>query len=192
MQPVRFVDLMRLDAVDRWTIVNKVKRQSVAEHSFRVMVLFKELCLRIERHIDESLFDDVYEEYAAVMYALFHDAPESVYGDIPTPGKIVLKRLANDPHLFDKVDDSLMGQIPYRGAGSTLPPFHARTIKICDLMESVNWIASNGIGARAQKIAQRLKDILYDRVREWDANEPRYGVYLHVNDMMLELQEDSH
>jgi hypothetical protein len=69
-------ELLRADGVTRWHIVATIKRQSLAEHSYRVAVITKSLLSRLG-----------YEDDSLVAKALVHDADEILDGDIPTPTK---------------------------------------------------------------------------------------------------------
>lgn len=73
MSTNRLSDLLRLQFVPRWTVIPTTRRQSVAEHSFRVAIIVQELvdCIPMKGTI------------SAVRYALMHDGPESFTGDLP-------------------------------------------------------------------------------------------------------------
>ena len=77
MSPSRLTDLLALSHVPRWNIVRHTNPQNVADHTFRTMVIYTELCRRLqfEIHVPDLL---------AILH---HDAPESRTGDIPTPAK---------------------------------------------------------------------------------------------------------
>lgn len=70
---------LRASHVKRWHIVETSKRQSVAEHSFNV-ILFAQHIAQLEGIDPTSL----------VLYAVQHDLDEVVTGDVPTPVKIAV------------------------------------------------------------------------------------------------------
>lgn len=74
---LRITDLLALSVVPRWGIVDMVRRQSVGDHTFRVLVIFTELARRLGYAIS---LDDI-------LMVLHHDADESRTSDIPASAK---------------------------------------------------------------------------------------------------------
>src|SRR5690606_20843295 len=79
MFPLHLTDALRASDVVRWQIVRVLKGQSVAEHSFNVALIALELADRLKVDRGEVLH-----------YAILHDLPEVLTGDIPTPTKRVI------------------------------------------------------------------------------------------------------
>ncbi len=75
--------LRRLRFIDRWALMRKIFDENVQEHSYDVAVLAHALAL-IRREI---LRLDGPEPALCATIALFHDASESLTGDLPTPVK---------------------------------------------------------------------------------------------------------
>jgi hypothetical protein len=73
-----FVKLLKLSHVPRWAIIDVLKDQSVADHTFRVMAIGKEFLDKMNTGIEVRDFLQV---------ALLHDIDEANTGDIPTPCK---------------------------------------------------------------------------------------------------------
>lgn len=71
-------DRLRAGHVSRWHIVNAVREQSLAEHSFNVAIIAMELA--------ERLGFEQWSDRVAVV-ALLHDIDEVVEGDIPASAK---------------------------------------------------------------------------------------------------------
>ncbi len=69
-------ELLTLSNVPRWAIIDTIKKQTVAEHTFRVMAIAKYIC-------DEYGLDPE----PILLMALTHDIDEAHSGDIPTPYK---------------------------------------------------------------------------------------------------------
>ena len=127
---------LRSSHVKRWHIVNVNKQQSVAEHSFNV-------CL-ISEHILDILGVDENMTTKVIKYALHHDIPEVVLGDVPTSVKKILKyddsdindriqKLSINMDFDSIISDSIMKNI----------------VKLADLVDSIVFLAAHGIGRHA-------------------------------------------
>ena len=77
-----FAMLSRMKYIDRWGLMRNTRQENLSEHSFETAVLAHALAtlrnVRFGGHVQP--------ERAAVL-ALFHDAPETLTGDLPTPVK---------------------------------------------------------------------------------------------------------
>ena len=66
-------NLLKLSHVPRWVIVDIIKQQSVADHTFRVMAIAKYMEKKLELHIFNML-----------ERIMLHDEEEALTGDIPS------------------------------------------------------------------------------------------------------------
>lgn len=77
-----FAMLSRMKYIDRWGLMRNTRQENLCEHSFETAILAHALAVlrnaRFAGHVNP--------ERAAVL-ALFHDAPETLTGDLPTPVK---------------------------------------------------------------------------------------------------------
>ena len=77
-----FAYIFRMRYIARWALMRNTRTENVEEHSYEVAVLAHALAV-IGR---EVFHKDVNPDRAATA-ALFHDAPEIITGDMPTPIK---------------------------------------------------------------------------------------------------------
>ncbi len=148
-----FYEFMRAGHVKRWHVVNTVREQSIAEHSFLVAMIALELNKSFG---DKATVDGIlpsHQVLAVVMGSLFHDMPEVRYGDIPTPGKQFLKSVCGDPDVFTDIDIGLLPEMPY--VNVRMSEFTAQIIKMADAIEAAHWIRDNGAGAHAEIVADK-------------------------------------
>jgi 5'-deoxynucleotidase len=134
--------LMRVSHVRRWHIVAVDREQSVAEHTCRVQLLAAEIC---RRHTPNPVM-----MFKTVRWALWHDLPEVVVGDIPTP----TKKCVN----VDALEMASSGE--YRTVLELTSPTVLRIVKAADLIEAALYMEEYGRGAHAKEVyAGILKDL---------------------------------
>lgn len=74
--------LSRMKYIDRWSLMRNSQSENLSEHSFEVGVTAHALVL-----LHNSRFGGSLNAERAAVLGLFHDAPESLTGDLPTPVK---------------------------------------------------------------------------------------------------------
>lgn len=164
MNKIGFHEFMRAGHIQRWHVVNTVKQQSVAEHAYMVTVIAMELFR------DVVGFDDPAEVNQLMAGALFHDAPEIRYGDIPTPGKNFIREFIGQPDLFHDIENEIMPEVPY--VGGKLPDRLAPFIKLADAIDAVNWITANKAGPQAEIVARTCNSHLQTLVAKYSDEVP--------------------
>lgn len=136
-------DKLRAGHVKRWHLINTSRDQTLAEHAYMVAVIAVQLYRQMSCTIG-GLPPHFLEA------ALMHDASEVRTGDIPTPGKKLIKAFAGDG-VFDEIDEVLWG-----GAGMPhMNPDYYKYIHVADLIEAATWIRENGVGPRAAEVAAK-------------------------------------
>lgn len=144
-------DALALSIVPRWAIVRAFRHQSVAEHSFNVAMITRELLTRYDHLTIPERGDNgpqypTIRPYNVIWLALTHDIEECVTGDIPRHAKHSILRMKRD--IVELVPD--LPQI-----GFTLQEHNL--VKLADIMEAATWIRMNGVGRHAEAVADRLK-----------------------------------
>ena len=77
-----FAYVFRTRYIARWALMRNTRTENVEEHSYEVAVLAHALAA-----IGREVFHKDVEPDKAATAALFHDAPEIITGDMPTPIK---------------------------------------------------------------------------------------------------------
>ena len=77
-----FAILSRMKHITRWALMRNTRPENVCEHSHDVAVLAHALALLTNRR-----FGGQVDVERCVLMALYHDAPEILTGDMPTPVK---------------------------------------------------------------------------------------------------------
>lgn len=74
--------LSRMKYINRWGLMRNTQNESICEHSLEVAILAHALAVIHNRRFGGSVNPD-----RAATLAVFHDAPEIITGDLPTPVK---------------------------------------------------------------------------------------------------------
>jgi 5'-deoxynucleotidase len=150
-------DMYRAGDVNRWQIVKTLKQQSVAEHSFHVAVISLHLFRKVAAHTktDVSSLAEV-----VLRWALMHDMPEVLTGDVATPFKMMIKAQGCDP--FSQIEDSVCEE--YKRTKEELSPLVRHVVKLADLIEAVRFLHDNVCTPHGEKIygLMRLRIEDYD------------------------------
>lgn len=151
--------MLRASYVHRWHIINVVKPQSVAEHTFNVCLIAECISKLLDQ---ENEIPDLYR------YALHHDIPEVVIGDIPTPAK---KLLGLDKS--SKMDD-LCEELDWwsicRNENTK------RIIKLADYVDAITYLALNGVGKQAFDVRAGIIKLANNHLIESGFTTPEYNV----------------
>lgn len=174
-------DFLRAGHIKRWHNVNVAREQTVAEHSYMVTLIALHM---FNRTVDVRT--DKETALHVVLRALFHDSPEIVAGDMPTPAKRFMRELTGDSTIFEKVDDALMPTLPYLGTPMGDSKL-GRFIKMADAIEGAHWIGENGVGKHAQIVAAAGWRRVEDLVEMYDGEEPDVDWYGAVNEVLMAL-----
>ena len=81
--PYNFYAFMdRMKYIKRWSLMRSVREENIMEHSQQVTVIAHALAV-----IENKLFGGRLDAGKCVLYALYHECPEVLTGDLPTPIK---------------------------------------------------------------------------------------------------------
>ena len=95
--------LARMKYIHRWSLMRNSRMETVCEHTEEVAVLAHALAV-----LTNTRFGGRVDAGRCVLLALYHDAPEILTGDLPTPVKY------HDPHIreaFRSVEEVAAGQL---------------------------------------------------------------------------------
>lgn len=141
-------EILRAQNVNRWNLIAVTREQSVAEHTFNVVMIARAICKKVG--IDDNLMTKA---------AIEHDLDEVLTGDIPSPTKIKARQLELDVGKLEGAKKNCDRQSPK----------DKFILKFADLLESVHYLDNFGTGHRAKVVRDELKDELDVKVRMADA-----------------------
>jgi 5'-deoxynucleotidase YfbR-like HD superfamily hydrolase len=132
----------------RWQVVHLSKRQTVAEHSYFVTLLFlrfAEIC---------ELRGDVIS--SGLKYALLHDADEAWTGDIPGP----IKRFMSDKPPIDQ----MMGNWASKVDKDRFSPVILALVKLADLVEAQKCLIKYGGNTHSEFVSGKYKELINQKL----------------------------
>ena len=77
-----FAYVERMKYIRRWSLMRSLRDETDMEHSFQVAYVAHALAI-----IGNELYDKTYDVGKVLSLALYHDLPETITGDMPTPVK---------------------------------------------------------------------------------------------------------
>lgn len=154
-------DLLRLSYVPRWVIVPMTREQNVADHSWRVAVIGREIAKRLS--VPTS---------AVIEAAVMHDITEVVTGDIPASvkpklGPVELQQLT-DIELIVKVADNVEAMV-----WLTMWGHHQSVAEILATVLPKHELAVKELTYRYQDAREVVHNILTELNFEVHANQAR-------------------
>ncbi len=85
-----FAMVSRMKYINRWALMRNEHSENLSEHSFEVAVIAHALAI-----IKNKRFGGNINGERAALMGLFHDAPETLTGDMPTPVKYYSEEVRN-------------------------------------------------------------------------------------------------
>lgn len=100
--------LFRMKYIDRWALMRNTRKENLSEHSLETAFIAHAIAV-----IDNKRFGGDVDPERAALLAMFHDAPEIITGDLPTPVKYYSGQIKN---AYDEMEqqavDSLLSLLP--------------------------------------------------------------------------------
>ncbi len=135
-----FAYLSRMRFIDRWALMRNSEKENIQEHSHQVAVLAHALAV-----IRNEYFGGHTDPGQVAAVALYHDAPEIMTGDLPTPIKYYNPAIRDAYKKVEEVStEKLLGMLPaelqstYRELLLPSDPAVEQLVKAADKMSA--WI----------------------------------------------------
>lgn len=93
-----FAMLARMKYINRWALMRNIQEESICQHSMETAAFAHALALIKNKYFDGNLNAD-----RAAVLALYHDMPEIITGDLPTPVKYFNEDMKE---VYSKVEES--------------------------------------------------------------------------------------
>lgn len=144
-------DQLRMANVERWQIMKTDRQQNVAEHTCNVMLIAMDILDRWADHPEtppETLREFGLMRSNVLMACLYHDLPEVVLGDLPSPLKDAMGPAASEE--LKRIEQSFEPSYPKIGVASPV-------LKAADLMDAIHFLRQQGQDEHAKSIKDALE-----------------------------------
>ena len=112
-----FAAISRMKYINRWALMRNAREESLSEHSCEVAVIAHALCV-----IGNVRFGKQYDAERAAVLALYHDAPEIITGDMPTPVKYLNPQIREAYRQVEEgAEEKLLSTLPEDLRGAFAP-----------------------------------------------------------------------
>lgn len=149
MAEFTFAEIMRTGHVKRWQIVRVAREQTIAEHMYRVWLITTSICVQLKMPQQVAA--------SANIWALIHDLPEVLTGDIATPAKEAMRRALPDDDPVRNIELSMSDN--YREAHADAKTRHHEDmptayelVKLADLIEAKCFLGCEMMGNHAKSV----------------------------------------
>lgn len=131
--------LFRMKYIDRWALMRNTRKESLAEHTLDTAFIAHALAV-----IENRRFGGCVDADKTAVLALFHDVPEIITGDLPTPIKYYnddIKRVYNE--IEDAASDRLLKLLPadlcpdFEGLFNNTDPHLKAIVKAADKLSAL-------------------------------------------------------
>lgn len=133
-----FAYISRMRYIDRWALMRNSQKENVQEHSHMVAVLAHALAV-----IRRDVFGGTVDPGEVAVAALYHDAPEILTGDLPTPVKYFNPDIQAAYKQVEAVSaDKLLGMLPDELRPAYVPYLKEEAGEIHDLVKAADKLSA--------------------------------------------------
>lgn len=144
-------DILRASDIIRWSTVRTIRKQSLAEHTFNVVMITRSICKLCG--VDDAI---------AIKIALEHDLGEIMTGDIVSPTKARMREYGFDPNSVEPRGKNHSRDTVLGNAGTEVS-LHA-IVKAADYIEALWFIRENAYGRYAEEEVTVFEKYAYNYI----------------------------
>ena len=133
-----FAYISRMRYIDRWALMRNSRKENVQEHSHMVAVLAHALAV-----IRREMYGGEVDPGEVAVAALYHDAPEILTGDLPTPVKYFNPDIRDAYKKVEAVSaDKLLAMLPEELRASYIPYLKEGSGAVHDLVKAADKLSA--------------------------------------------------
>lgn len=164
MAELTLAQQLRCTTVTRWHIVRTMRQQTVADHQWATYTI---ACA-----LQQELKYDLSDRYQLLFlqWALFHDVPEVIVGDLPSPTSAALNH-----HLTMLIRDTSDTWAFLNNWANTFDSgVPATIVKLAELLTDWQFLRQEGVGTHAEQVTASLSKRITDKTTEAMTKHPRF------------------
>lgn len=133
-----FAYISRMRYIDRWALMRNSQKENVQEHSHMVAVIAHALAL-----IRKEIYGGEIDPGEVAVAALYHDAPEILTGDLPTPVKYFNPAIRDAYKQVEEISaDKLLSMLPNELRPAYVPYLKEEPGEIHELVKAADKISA--------------------------------------------------
>lgn len=133
-----FAYISRMRYIDRWALMRNSQKENVQEHSHMVAVIAHALAL-----IRKEVYGGEIDPGAVAVAALYHDAPEILTGDLPTPVKYFNPAIRDAYKRVEEISaEKLLSTLPEELRPAYVPYLREEPGAVHDLVKAADKISA--------------------------------------------------
>lgn len=130
--------LFRMKYIDRWALMRNTRKENLSEHSLETAFIAHAIAV-----IDNKRFGGSTDPEKAALLAMFHDTPEIITGDLPTPVKYYNNDIINAYNEIEQhAVDSLLKLLPEDLRSEYEPLFDCKDEKLKLIVRAADKISA--------------------------------------------------
>lgn len=137
--------LLAVGHVKRWHMVRVLREQTLGEHLARVQLIAMDVIDEYDPHNDAL-------RLCTMQWALWHDMPEVVTGDVSPPYKSMLRE--KDHCILRNIDESVDER--FKSLSNESGEIAQTIVKFADMAEAVHFLSEDGFGRRTDEIKRNI------------------------------------
>jgi len=166
-----FAFLNRMKYIERWGLMRNATSDNLQEHSLVTAMIAHMLCL-----IENKLYEGKLNPEKAAVYAMYHDAAETITGDMPTPVKYFDATMRSTYAKIEELaNEKLVAKLPleFRDDFREILKFEEITPEYKPIIKA------------ADKISAYIKCIEEEKYGNSEFSSAKKGIYDYIRNMNL-------
>lgn len=167
---INLQDISRSGHVTRWHSVRTLRNQTLAEHHYMVSMLVNRMAKEIPL---EPLSDS--ERLLLIEYAMWHDTPELLMGDLASPLKRRIEEISGNDNPIEKIENEIAPWLVNLKEKIKTKPELYIIFKLADMMDAIIFIFQEGVGEHSKTVRKNLEDAFHKKVISGGTVKPNYN-----------------
>lgn len=194
---INLQDISRSGHVTRWHSVRTLRNQTLAEHHYMVSMFVN----KMSKEIPTDPISDS-ERLLLLEYAMWHDTPELLMGDLASPLKRRIEEISKKENPIEIIENEIAPWLTNLKDKIKKKPELYIIFKLADMMDAIIFIFQEGVGEHSKAVRKNLEIIFNKKVNAGKKIKPSYNwqlalTMLHdllhatTNQLEFEIEDDS-